>query len=495
MFLENVVRCLAPSVKKIFEMPKFIDDNTDAKGVGELVLKKIATSKKQSLDPCSNVQRPIGTDTPTNSQEQLSDDTALDSKRQRPPEPSFDVKRPANLQEQLSADTALDSKRQRPPEPSFDVKRPDTPANSQEQLSDDAAPNSKRQRPPDLSSDVKRPLGADKATDAALVTKKKRKKRRKKPATKNKTKTHRKLTPDLDNLLKELSSMWRVAIRSNDRETADRVLQIALKAIPRRTGRVSDWLGPDYFNEEDVPLVIGSRVRVLCPHDHAGFRNRYKYSQLIKGTVRLVGEEFVEVEVNENFGLRVVIRGEDGNERVLRSSELRQCEYNPIVVKDPYSARLHRKWNRKQVQRLQVGTIIEYRPTSKSKWVSTRVMRVLRTGDMRRMVYTISKHRVLHSDSVKLSADVIKRARRDNKLWGANLRPPAATVTERHIISAKTFNHLRDFIFSTNFLEPLKASEQATQRGHCFAVREAASTTFKRYRQDASNKYLSLIHI
>ena len=57
MFLENVVRCLAPSVKKIFEMPKFIDDNTDAKGVGELVLKKIATSEKQSLDPCSKAAR------------------------------------------------------------------------------------------------------------------------------------------------------------------------------------------------------------------------------------------------------------------------------------------------------------------------------------------------------------------------------------------------------------------------------------------------------
>ena len=58
-------------------------------------------------------------------------------------------------------------------------------------------------------------------------------------------------------------------------------------------------------------------------------------------------------------------------------------------------------------------------------------------------------------------------------------------MTERHVVSAESYNHLRDWIFSTDFLEPTKASEQSVQRGHCFAVKEAASTTFPRYQKSA----------
>ena len=83
---------------------------------------------------------------------------------------------------------------------------------------------------------------------------------------------------------------------------------------------------------------------------------------------------------------------------------------------------------------------------------------------------------------------MITRARRDNRLWGAGLRPPPSRLTERHIVTNETFNHLRDWIFSTDLLEPLKASEQSTQRGHCFAVKEAATTTYPRYQQSADDK-------
>ena len=83
---------------------------------------------------------------------------------------------------------------------------------------------------------------------------------------------------------------------------------------------------------------------------------------------------------------------------------------------------------------------------------------------------------------------MITRARRENRLWGAGLRPPPSRLTERHVVTKETFNHLRDWIFSTDLLEPLKASEQSTQRGHCFAVKEAATTTYPRYQQSADDK-------
>jgi hypothetical protein len=80
---------------------------------------------------------------------------------------------------------------------------------------------------------------------------------------------------------------------------------------------------------------------------------------------------------------------------------------------------------------------------------------------------------------------MVDRASRDNHTWGAGLRPPSSLRTERHVVSAESFNHLKEWIFSTDFLEPLKASEQSTQRGHCFAVKEAAATTFPRYQKNA----------
>ena len=62
---------------------------------------------------------------------------------------------------------------------------------------------------------------------------------------------------------------------------------------------------------------------------------------------------------------------------------------------------------------------------------------------------------------------------------------PMAAVTEREVIKPATYDHLRDYIFSSNFLEPLKATEHATKRGHCFAIRQR---TLPQYRKDAKEK-------
>lgn len=52
------------------------------------------------------------------------------------------------------------------------------------------------------------------------------------------------MTGELDNCLKELAAAWRTAFRQQDRAHSDRILQLTLKSIPQRSGRVTQWLGP-----------------------------------------------------------------------------------------------------------------------------------------------------------------------------------------------------------------------------------------------------------
>jgi len=55
------------------------------------------------------------------------------------------------------------------------------------------------------------------------------------------------VSPDLDSLLKEMAEAWRDAWRNHNRDASARILQLTLKAIPQRTGRVTSWLGPRYY--------------------------------------------------------------------------------------------------------------------------------------------------------------------------------------------------------------------------------------------------------
>ena len=191
----------------------------------------------------------------------------------------------------------------------------------------------------------------------------------------------------------------------------------------------------------------------------------------------------------------MVVRGHDGKEQVLWGKDLRRCSSNPHSRQDPYDSYLHNKWNRKQLCGVKVGTVVEHRactvvvPPSgcaarnkpRKEWVKSKVLRVVRSGCTKHIVYSVPTGRCIHDESVKVTKRMLSRARRDNRLWSQGCRSHS-TCTERHVVSPDTYDHLRDWIFSTDFLEPLKATEQATQRGHCFAVREAAKTTFQRYQ-------------
>ena len=144
-------------------------------------------------------------------------------------------------------------------------------------------------------------------------------------------------------------------------------------------------------------------------------------------------------------------------------------------------------YTRDKLKDIKFGTVVAY-PCGQ-EYIKSKVLRVVRAGNWQRVLYTVSRKRCLHNQSVRVTKRMIVRARRDNRMWGVGLRPPQAQLTEKHVVTPETFKHLCEWIFSTDFLEPLKASEQTTERGHCFAVKEAATRTFVRCVSYVFEKY------
>ena len=225
---------------------------------------------------------------------------------------------------------------------------------------------------------------------------------------------------------------------------------------------------------------------------------------VVSGTVIVMGAETNLITVRENWGLRVVIRSPtDGSEQIVWGKDLRRCSENPHTRVDPYGTRDHNKWNRDKLRKVKKGTVVEHlvyksaaAPAGCAKvkdmdavgtYVQSQVIRVIRAGCWRDVEYSVGADRCIHDRSVKVTKRMLTRARKDNRLWGSGMRAPV-TVTEKHIVSPATYKHLRDWIFDTDFLEQLKATEQSTQRGHCFAIREAWSETWVRYKKDAAEK-------
>ena len=149
--------------------------------------------------------------------------------------------------------------------------------------------------------------------------------------------------------------------------------------------------------------------------------------------------------------------------QVLSGKDLKRCSKNLIKPVDPYDAVMYHKQNRKLLKQVKTGSVVSYR--AGSTWVQTKVIRVVQSGGYRNVVYHVDSERCLNQSSVRLTRCMITRARRDNRVWGSGCRNPA-TLTERHCISAATYEHLRGWIFNKKFLEILKASEQSKQRGH-----------------------------
>ena len=232
------------------------------------------------------------------------------------------------------------------------------------------------------------------------------------------------------------------------------------------------------------------------------------HARVVNATAVVVGATSTLISVRERWGPRFVVRGGDGKEHIVWGKDIFRCRDNPHSLEDPYDSKDYHKWNRQRLRKIYSGSLIKCRvPLSsvppagcapingpKDEWKTAKVLRVIRSGCFQHVQYTVESSRCINELSVKLSKRMLTRARRDNQLWGSGHRPPA-TLTERHVITAATYNHLRDWIFHTDFLEPLKATEQATKRGHCFAVKEAAEATHERYKISAQKSGVAPVPI
>jgi hypothetical protein len=189
--------------------------------------------------------------------------------------------------------------------------------------------------------------------------------------------------------------------------------------------------------------------------------------------------------IEENHGTRVVVRvGQD--EQLLWPHQLRRCAQSPWDTRSPYNARRHNEWCRKQMVRVKAGSVVEFRGTSVGEqprpWVQAVVIRTTRANPYRQIQHTVRRRECINEATVVLTRRALKRARRHNKVWSAGLRrPPRTTTTERQVVSPRTFDHLKKWIFNAGFVETLKASEQNVKRGHSYGLKESPEATYPRW--------------
>ena len=148
----------------------------------------------------------------------------------------------------------------------------------------------------------------------------------------------------------------------------------------------------------------------------------------MNGIVGAKGTDKVQITVRENWGLRVVVRGAGGAEQGLWGKNLKRCQDNEHGLSTPYDSYEHNKRNRFLLRGVKVGTVVQHRnnvasvpPTgcapgkSSTAWETSRVLRVIRAGSHQYVNYTQPAERCIHHLSVRLSARMLSRARRDNR--------------------------------------------------------------------------------
>lgn len=67
----------------------------------------------------------------------------------------------------------------------------------------------------------------------------------------------------------------------------------------------------------------------------------------VEGVINVLGTSHCELEVRENWGIRVVVLDENGKEKVVWGRELKRCEGNKHATDNPFSARKHHIENRR----------------------------------------------------------------------------------------------------------------------------------------------------
>ena len=185
-----------------------------------------------------------------------------------------------------------------------------------------------------------------------------------------------------------------------------------------------------------VDVKIGSDVRLLNPNDPSCRRNRFRWSNLVTGTVVEEGNGFFKVKVDETLSKTFVVMGKDGVELKLQGIQLKCAAelFDPEDIGCPSRMKSYHAAVRKKVKNIHAGKTVEY--LHDGVYVRARVRRVVQIPEVKSMDYTVPKDRVIHQDTVFLSQRQIRKARRHNQLWGVGMTKPAATRVERSIVSA-----------------------------------------------------------
>jgi len=188
-----------------------------------------------------------------------------------------------------------------------------------------------------------------------------------------------------------------------------------------------------------VDVKIGKDVRLLNPNDPSCRRNRFRWSNLVTGTVMKEENGFFDVKVDETLSKTFVVMGKDGAELRLQGSQLKCAakllsELDPEDLSCPFRMKSYHAAVRNKVKDIRAGEVVKY--FHDGVYVSAKVRRVVQIPEVRQMTYSVPKDRVIDQDTVFLSQRQIRKARRHNKLWGVGMTKPAATRVERAIVSA-----------------------------------------------------------
>ena len=71
---------------------------------------------------------------------------------------------------------------------------------------------------------------------------------------------------------------------------------------------------------------------------------------VVEGVVTLVGKDECEIEVQENWGIRVAVTGTDGKEKVVWGQELQRCAKNEFKRNDPHQSEKYHNYNRHKLK-------------------------------------------------------------------------------------------------------------------------------------------------
>ena len=166
-----------------------------------------------------------------------------------------------------------------------------------------------------------------------------------------------------------------------------------------------------------VPSLSSVTIYLLNPSPYT--RTVYPHSPYnptaVRGTAVVVGSTHMEIVVPQNWGPRVVVRWDDGKEKVLWGKDLRlvdkEGKTKPHGMHDPYDALRYHAWNRKRLRKIKPGSLIERRvsartvpgcsdDTSTKEWKRAKVLRVVRSGCYHDEEYTVTTSR-LHTHALQ----------------------------------------------------------------------------------------------